>query len=96
MTIPKLGRLKRVDLRTAWKREDTGFTQDTQVNLMLREQRDDEKQVRIDRILLGSLSESWRPDAIELLGTEPVSPDSPSVFPSDHFGLLGRIRHGDV
>lgn len=50
-----------------------------------------EKSRRIDRILLRS--EYWRPESIEILGNRPVVPGQKSLFPSDHFGLLGRFRY---
>jgi tyrosyl-DNA phosphodiesterase 2 len=46
-------------------------------------------QVRFDRVLLKP--SEWTPTSIELLGTEPISPEHPDVFPSDHFGLLCQI-----
>jgi len=33
----------------------------------------------------------WSPAHIELLGTEPISPAHPRVFPSDHFGVACRL-----
>jgi hypothetical protein len=47
------------------------------------------KQVRFDRVLLKSTN--WIPSSIDMLGTEPMSPDQPDVFPSDHFGLLCQL-----
>lgn len=58
---------------------EMGYTQDSDVNAMLRKA----KAVRFDRILLRS--ERWRPLSSERLGTEPITP---GIFISDHFGLL--------
>ncbi len=49
-----------------------------------------EKRVRFDRILVKS--PTLRPLDIELLGTQPISPERPDVFPSDHFGLFASLR----
>jgi tyrosyl-DNA phosphodiesterase 2 len=50
------------------------------------------KQVRFDRILVRSSTPSWQPKSIELLGTTSISPDYPNIFPSDHFGLVGKLE----
>jgi hypothetical protein len=41
---------------------------------------------RLDRILIRS--RTWKPKAVRLLGTEPLSTERKDLFPSDHFGLL--------
>jgi tyrosyl-DNA phosphodiesterase 2 len=43
------------------------------------------RHVRFDRVLLKGAA--WSAADIELLGTEPLSPARPRVFPSDHFGV---------
>jgi tyrosyl-DNA phosphodiesterase 2 len=69
--------------------DDPGYTEDTAVNRMLYGIKGKHKHVRFDRVLLkGS---GWRAESIDLLGTEPIAPDLPDVFPSDHLGLLCRI-----
>ena len=45
-----------------------------------------------DRILLRSGVPGWQPQSIHLLGTEPISPEDANVFPSDHYGLTGRLK----
>ena len=35
---------------------------------------------------------AWQPGSIEILGTAPIAPASPDVFPSDHFGLVAVIE----
>jgi hypothetical protein len=48
-----------------------------------------EKSRRIDRILLRSAV--WKPGSIRILGDAPVMPGDRSLFPSDHFGLVGSV-----
>jgi len=72
--------------------KEPGYTEDTDVNLMRRELKREEKKVRFDRILLRSPDSHWHPISIQMIGTEPISLQHPSVFPSDHFGLVGDIR----
>jgi tyrosyl-DNA phosphodiesterase 2 len=48
-----------------------------------------ERHVRFDRVLVKS--DRWVPTDIELLGTAPISPTLPRVFPSDHFGVRCRL-----
>jgi len=35
----------------------------------------------------------WRPAEVHIIGDRPVT-EGGSVFPSDHFGLTGRIETG--
>lgn len=72
---------------------DEGFTEDTTVNLMLNDSKGKHRRVRFDRILVKG--DHWVPTQIRLLGTAPISPTLPRVFPSDHFGLLCRMVRGD-
>ena len=51
-----------------------------------------EDPVRIDRILSRSADQSWKPTKIDRIGMKPISSDSPDVFPSDHFGLIGVLE----
>eukprot|EP00727_Mastigamoeba_balamuthi_P014551 m51a1_g9720 putative metal-dependent hydrolase (111) ;mRNA; f:1445052-1451900 len=85
---------------------DAGWTEDTDVNGMLRALRGDRKQVRFDRVLWRGSPGSWEPAEIELLGTRPLRPDdaahsddeaagaaaSGPIWPSDHFGLCLTLR----
>ncbi|MGZ6778630.1 MAG: endonuclease/exonuclease/phosphatase family protein [Mycobacterium sp.] len=68
---------------------EDGFTEDTSVNHMRYDMKDKHRHVRFDRVLLKS--RHWTAAHIELLGTEPIAPGLPRVFPSDHFGLLCRL-----
>jgi endonuclease/exonuclease/phosphatase family metal-dependent hydrolase len=78
------------DVWPALRPADDGFTEDTSINLMRLDARDKKRQVRFDRVLLkGTL---WRATDIELLGTQPISPELPRVFPSDHFGVACRLH----
>jgi tyrosyl-DNA phosphodiesterase 2 len=78
--------------RDVWpelRADDDGFTEDTSINLMRYDMKDKHRHVRFDRVLLKS--RRWTPTTIELLGTEPIDPALPRVFPSDHFGVQCRI-----
>ncbi len=81
-----------VDLWPALRGGAPGYTEDTGVNTMLANVNGDDKTVRYDRILLRSEAGAWKPRSIELLGTSPIAPTSPDVFPSDHFGLVAEIE----
>jgi len=85
------------DLWTLLKPDEPGYTEDTDINLMRLEQKGKKRHVRFDRILFRCNYLDWYPYAVELLGTEPISPDLSNVFPSDHFGVCGTIewRWGD-
>lgn len=70
--------------------DDDGFTEDTSVNLMRLDSKNKQRHVRFDRVLLKG--GGWAPTDVELLGTEPISGELPRVFPSDHFGVLCRLK----
>jgi tyrosyl-DNA phosphodiesterase 2 len=89
---PSLIDSKYEDLWSILNPEDPGFTIDTDINTMRLAQKGKPKQVRFDRILMHSSSPGWKPGCIKLLGTDPVSQTYPAVFPSDHFGLLARLK----
>ncbi len=77
------------DLWPVLRPGDAGYTEDTAINLMRLDSKDEHRQVRFDRVLLkGS---GWGPAHIELLGTEPISAEHPRVFPSDHFGVQCQL-----
>ncbi len=80
------------DVWSILKPEDPGFTIDTDINTMRFEQKGGSKRVRFDRILVRSGSPGWRPEAIRLLGTDPIRKTHPVVFPSDHFGLMASLK----
>lgn len=44
----------------------------------------------LDRMLVRS--PDWQPRAIELLGEQPIVPETPDVYSSDHCGLLGVLE----
>jgi tyrosyl-DNA phosphodiesterase 2 len=77
------------DMWSALRADEPGYTEDTDINLMRWLIKNKRKHVRFDRLLLGS--PSWQPKSIRLLGTKPVSPEHPDIFPSDHFGLVATI-----
>ena len=77
------------DIWPSLRPDDDGFTEDTSINLMLLDKKGKDRQVRFDRVLLKG--HGWSPAHIELLGTEPISPAHPRVFPSDHFGVACRL-----
>ncbi|MEC4983260.1 MAG: endonuclease/exonuclease/phosphatase family protein [Oscillatoria sp. PMC 1068.18] len=81
------------DIWSVLRRDEPGYTEDTDINLMRLEQKGKAKQVRFDRILLRSSYPGWQANAIRLLGREPISAKLRNVFPSDHFGLSGKITY---
>jgi hypothetical protein len=78
-----------VDVWPVLRPGEDGYTEDTDINLMRWDSKPKHRQVRFDRVLLKG--ERWTAAEIELLGTEPVSPALPRVFPSDHFGVRCRL-----
>jgi endonuclease/exonuclease/phosphatase family metal-dependent hydrolase len=77
------------DVWPALRPDDAGYTENTSINLMRFDARNKKRHVRFDRVLLKGTR--WRAASIELLGTEPISPELPRVFPSDHFGVECRL-----
>lgn len=80
--------------RDAWaalRPDDPGYTEDTERNIMRLLQTEKPKRARFDRVLVRSASPGWRAEDIRLLGTEPIDPRLPKVFPSDHFGVWARF-----
>ena len=77
---------------------EPGYTEDTSINRMRYLIKGKHKRVRFDRVLLKNMDQDfgWTASSIELIGTEPISPNQPDVFPSDHFGLLCRISKCQV
>jgi len=68
-----------------------GFTWDIERNALARANSfPGEPSRRLDRVLLRS--SRWRADAAEIIGDQPLRADDPLLFPSDHFGLLVRLR----
>lgn len=79
-----------VDVWPQLRPDEPGFTEDTSINLMRLDSTGKERHVRFDRVLIKGAG--WRPVRIDLIGTEPISPDLPRVFPSDHFGVVCRVE----
>lgn len=79
------------DMWPVLRSDEPGYTEDTDINIMRLQIKKKEKKVRFDRILLRSLSNEWQPKSIQVLGTEPISQEMLHVFPSDHFGLVGKL-----
>lgn len=73
------------DVWPALRPGEDGYTEDTSINDMRFDNTGKNRHVRFDRILVKG--GQWRPEDIKLLGTEPISPEHPRVFPSDHFGV---------
>lgn len=80
------------DLWAALRPEEPGYTVDTDINVMRLLQKDKRKAARFDRVLLRSGQPGWVPRSIELIGTDPISPQYVNVFPSDHFGLVADLQ----
>lgn len=77
-----------VDFGDVWPAlhpDEPGFTEDTTINHMRYDMKDKHRHVRFDRVLLKG--HTWTADSIRLLGREPVAPELPRIFPSDHFGV---------
>ncbi len=87
--------------------ESNGWTRDTDANVMAALFSERPKARRIDRILLrsgttgshgtgshgtGSHRTGWRGTEIQLVGTKPCTADDPTLFPSDHFGLVACLE----
>jgi tyrosyl-DNA phosphodiesterase 2 len=70
--------------------DEPGYTEDTSINMLRLDSTGKERHVRFDRVLVKGWG--WQPASIDLLGTEPISPDLPRVFPSDHFGVRCRVE----
>ena len=77
------------DVWPALRPDEPGFTEDTSINHMRYDARNKKRHVRFDRVLIKG--NRWCAMDIELLGTEPISPELPRVFPSDHFGVACRL-----
>jgi endonuclease/exonuclease/phosphatase family metal-dependent hydrolase len=83
-----------LDLWALLRPGEPGYTEDTSINRMRLLHKGKERQARFDRIFLRSADPGWRPEAIELIATDPLGPALPDVFPSDHFGLFGVLTWG--
>jgi len=79
------------DLWPLSRPEEPGWTVDGQANAMRRSLGKSKKRARYDRIFARSNGRSFKIRSIRLLGTEPVSPELPDLFPSDHFGVWAEL-----
>jgi len=54
------------------------------------------ERMRYDRIIFRSVTNTWQPLSIELIGDQPItggtSGEDKPLYPSDHFGLLMKIK----
>ncbi len=78
------------DFWTTLRKGEAGFTWDNERSDMARlslERFPGEESRRLDWILLRS--DKWQPFKVQLVGDEPIKPGDKSLFPSDHFGVLG-------
>jgi tyrosyl-DNA phosphodiesterase 2 len=71
-----------------------GWTVDGEANGMRQALGKSGKQVRFDRILVRSERGVFKLMSINLLGADPISPERPDVYPSDHFGLVATLELG--
>ncbi len=75
-----------VDLWPLLHVDDPGFT------LVPREPSTTWPAVRFDRILVKSPPGTAKAKEIRMIGTSPVDPARPTLYPSDHFGLMADLR----
>jgi len=80
------------DFMDVWSaiRADDGFTVDAELNEMRAREVEGWKRVRLDRILVHSTMA--RPEKAELTGTKRIKGVTPDLYPSDHFGVTGRVK----
>jgi len=79
------------DLWTALRKDTPGYTWDNERSPMAQKGAfAGEQSRRLDRILWRSAQ--WRPHTVRIIGSRPVAPDKPALFPSDHFGLMGVLQ----
>ena len=72
--------------------DDPGYSINPELNRMRLEQKADQTKARSDRILFYPGNGNWRVEEIELIGKDFIRNESPSVFPSDHFGLCAKLQ----
>ena len=70
--------------------DEPGFTEDTPINHMRYDMKNKHRHVRFDRVLLKA--DTWTAHSVRLLGREPVEPELPRIFPSDHFGVQCTLK----
>ncbi len=76
---------------TALRKDAPGYTWDNERSAMAKKGAyTGEQSRRLDRILWRSAK--WRPHTVRIIGTRPVAPHKPNLFPSDHFGLMGILQ----
>jgi tyrosyl-DNA phosphodiesterase 2 len=78
------------DLWTTLRAEDPGYTWNREKSPMAdKGSFVGEKSRRLDRILVRG--RGLRPLRVSIIGDAPVSERTPTIFPSDHFGLRGAV-----
>ena len=70
---------------------ESGYTVDTERNVMRLLHTNKHKQVRFDRMLVRAQRPGWRATTMTLFGDHPISSTTPHIYPSDHFGLISRF-----
>ena len=79
-----------VDVWKTLKPKDAGLTWDMDSSDMAKKGAfPGEKSRRLDRILLRS--SVWKPREIRIIGDQPIVSGRKDLFPSDHFGLAGKL-----
>jgi tyrosyl-DNA phosphodiesterase 2 len=79
-----------VDAWLALHPKDPGFTWNIEKNPMAKAGSfPNEPSRRLDRVLLRS--PRWEPRETRIVGTAPVAPEKPELFPTDHFGLVAAF-----
>jgi len=75
---------------------ESGYTEDTNMNAMTRQKKGKVKAVRFDRIISRSVENEWKPKKINRIGMQSISAELPDIFPSDHFGLFGVLEWKNI
>ncbi len=80
-----------VDCWTTLKPKEPGFTWNIEESDMAKKGSfKGEKSRRIDRILLRSAN--YKPSSVAIVGDKPLKEGDKSLFPSDHYGLVGTLE----
>ncbi len=74
--------------------DESGYTQDTQINTMRYKVKGAHKQERFDRVLLDSGKALCQAYEMSIVGTRSIEGHE-DIWPSDHFGLLTRVKLED-
>ena len=80
-----------VDLWSTLKPEEPGYTWNIEENGMAKRGAfPGETSRRIDRILVRS--KVYEPKSVRNVGNQPVEPGDNSLFPADHYGVVGTVK----